>query len=64
MHILKQIAVILPLLLIVTASSREAHEEWSARQQIETKSRAMFSCQPMVDNSASTDLIRSPKNSV
>ena len=62
MHRLKYIAVALPLLLIVAASSREAHEEWSARQGVEKTSRAMFACQPMVENSASNELVNQSKN--
>ena len=64
MRRLKHIAVALPLLLIVAASSREAHEEWSARQGVEKTSRAMFACQPMVEKSASNELVRQSKNQI
>ena len=64
MHRLKYIAVALPLLLIVSVASREAHEEWSARQYVEKTSRAMFSGQPMVENSVSNDSIYPSKKSI
>jgi len=50
----KYIAAVLPLLLVFAVGAREAHEEWSARQMVEAKSRAMFSGQPMVEKSAQT----------
>ena len=52
------------VLLIMCAASREAHEEWSARQSVESTSRAMFSGQPMVDSSASNDLVHPSKNNI
>ena len=64
MHRLKHIAVALPLLLVVSVVSREAHEEWAARQTVEAKNRAMFSCQPMVERSASNELVRQSKNRI
>ena len=63
---LKHIAVALPLLLIVSAASREANEEWAARQVVEANNRAMFSCQPMVEPSTgdSSYLIHPPEKQI
>jgi len=60
----KYAAVVLLLLFTVSVTSYEAHEEWSARQRVEAKSRAMFSGHPMVDNSAPKDPIHLSKNRV
>lgn len=64
MHRFKYIAVVLPLLLVVSVASREAHEEWAARQHVEKTNRAMFSGQPMVNTSASNELVRPTKSRI
>ena len=55
---------VLPLLLVFAVGAWEAHEEWSARQMVEAKSRAMFSGQPMVEKSALSDPFHPSKNSI
>ena len=67
MHRLKHILAALPLLLIVlvaSAASRDASDEWDARQYIEKTNRAMFRGHPVAEPSAGNSYIQLSKNRV
>lgn len=57
MHRFKHIALVLPLLLLVSTASREAQDEWAARQHVEKTSRAMFSGNPVAWRSQSEEAL-------